>query len=50
MHLDADYDWGKSRATLTDRGLSGKIAHKVRGGTQAAVSVLVKAFADSPTR
>jgi hypothetical protein len=49
VHLDAHYDSGKSRATLTDRGLSGKIAHKGRGGAQAAVSVLVKAFADSPT-
>jgi hypothetical protein len=28
VHLDADYDSGKSRATLTDRGLSGKIVHK----------------------
>jgi hypothetical protein len=50
VHLDADYDSGKSRATLTDRGLSGKIAHKGRGGTQTAVSVLVKAFADSRPR
>jgi len=47
--LDADYDSGKSRAILTDRGPSGKIAHKGRGGTQVTLSVLVKAFAESPT-
>lgn len=28
VHLDAGYDSGKTRQTLTDRGLSGEIAHK----------------------
>jgi len=28
VHLDAGYDSGKTRATLTDRGLHGEIAHK----------------------
>ena len=28
VHLDAGYDSGKTRHTLTERGLSGQIAHK----------------------